>query len=247
MSRIRLDQYLLERGLIGGMDDAFIVVTEGRVFVNGQKAVSPSQRVGADDVVEVRGPREFVGRGAYKLAGALEAFGIDVAGCACADIGAATGGFTEVLLRRGARRVYAIDTARGKLDPKLRNDARVVVMEGTNALALASLPEPFDFISIDVSLTSLRVILPGARTWLAERGSVVALLKPQYEADPKDLRHGVVRDDAVRAKIIADFRAWLGRSGWTERGMIESPIRGSAGNTEYLFWLRAQGRGVGRE
>lgn len=237
---MRLDQYLLDRGLISGLDEAFVVVTEGRVFVNGQKAVSPAQPVRPEDAVEMRGQREFVGRGAYKLAGALDAFGIEVTGFACADIGAATGGFTEVLLRRGARKVYAIDTARGKLDPKLRNDSRVIVMEGTNALALSSLPEPVNLISIDVSLTSLRVVLPGVRSWLAEKGGVVVLLKPQYEADPKDLRHGIVRDDVVRAKIVADFRVWLGRNGWRERGMMESPIRGNEGNVEYLFHLMPQ-------
>jgi len=234
---MRLDQYLRDRGLIKGLDEAFIVVTEGRVFVNGQKAVSPAQAVRPEDLVEMRGEREFVGRGAYKLEGALRAFAIDVAGFVCADVGAATGGFTEVLLRRGARKVYAIDTARGKLDPRIRNEPRVIVMEGMNALALPSLPEPVDLIAIDVSLTSLRVVLPGVGPWLSGKGSVVALLKPQYEADPKDLRHGIVRDDAARARIAADFRAWLGRNGWAERGMIESPIRGSGGNVEYLFYL----------
>jgi len=234
---MRLDQYLEDRGLVRGVAEAFIVVTEGRVFVNGQKAVSPSQRVGSEDVIEMRGGREFVGRGAYKLEGALLSFAIDVAGSVCADIGAATGGFTEVLLKRGARKVYAIDTARGKLDPKIRNEPRVIVMEGTNALSLASLSEPVDLISIDVSLTSLRVILPGLRSWLAEKGNVVALLKPQYEAGSKDLRHGIVCDDQTRARIVADFRAWLGRNGWMERGMIESPIRGGEGNVEYLFHL----------
>lgn len=237
MKRTRLDEVLVAKEMIANVADAFVIVTEGRVFVNGQKAVSPAQMVSERDSVILHGGREFVGRGAYKLAGALDAFGIDVVGFVCADVGAATGGFTQVLLKRGAKKVYAIDTARGKLDPKIRNEARVIVMEGTNSLSLRTLPEPIDLISIDVSLTSLKVVLPGLRSWLSERGSVVALLKPQYEADPKDLRHGIVRDDATRAKIVLDFRTWLGNNGWKEGGMVESSIQGSEGNIEYLFHL----------
>ena len=130
------DEYLLRNGAVKNKEEAFVIVTEGRVFVNGQKAVSPAQLVKDDDRIEVRGGREFVGRGAYKLEAAIERFGIDVAGKICADIGAATGGFTEVLLKRGAKKIYAIDAGRGKLDLKLREDPRVVVMEGVNVLAL---------------------------------------------------------------------------------------------------------------
>jgi 23S rRNA (cytidine1920-2'-O)/16S rRNA (cytidine1409-2'-O)-methyltransferase len=239
MKTRRLDEILIERGDVETREAAFIVVTEGRVFVDGQKAISPAQPVTEIMRVEVRKGREFVGRGALKLDAAIREFKMDVTGFVCADVGAATGGFTEVLLKHGAEKVYAIDTARGKLDPKIREDARVVVMEDENALRIGRLPEPIDLVVIDVSLTSLRVVLPVIRGWLKDDGSVVALLKPQYEAEAKDLHHGIVQTDAIRARIMSEFRVWLTQERWEERGMILSPIRGSEGNTEFLFWLRA--------
>lgn len=236
MKRERLEQVLMQRGDARDKPDAFVIVTEGRVFVNGQKAVSPAQMVGSRDRVEVRAGREFVGRGAYKLEGALSYFGISVEGKTAADIGAATGGFTEVLLKRGAKKVYAIDTARGKLDTKLREDELVVVMEGANVLSTEK-PEVMDIIVIDVSLTSIRIVLPVIRSWLAPQGIVVALFKPQYEANAKDLRHGIIEDEAVRENLVRDFRVWLEVHGFKEKGMMQSPIRGSEGNIEYLFLI----------
>lgn len=282
MAAKRLDEVLIGRGDVGDEIDAFIAVTEGRVLVNGQKAISPSQPVGEEDRIEVKPVREFVGRGAEKLNAALATFGIDVAGKTCADAGAATGGFSEVLLKRGARRVYAIDAGRGKLDPKLRADPRVVVMEGVNVLALGATslsqharsgqrrnfaqrrvqhprprsgdhaPAPRDgfetevfpsafggkieLVTIDVSLTSLRRVLPVVRGWLADAGSIVALFKPQYEVEDKRLlRHGVLEDAGARERTLEDFRRWLAQSGWRELGFMESPIRGAEGNVEYLF------------
>lgn len=284
MKSQRLDEFLLAKGLAADKQGAFVIVTEGRVFVNGQKAVSPGQPVGDRDAIEVRPGREFVGRGALKLKAALDAWAIDVRGRVCADIGAATGGFTEVLLKYGAAKVYAIDAGRGKLDLKLREDPRVVVMEEKSVLALgdafgkrlqaparpaalakaprssrrgrdtmparrlersqshppiASGGEEIDVVTIDVSFTPLHFVLPKIRAWLSERGSVVALFKPQYEIkDTSLLEHGIVEDPSVRAEAVRDFRLWLGQNGWRELGMIESPIRGSAGNVEYLFHLR---------
>lgn len=216
------------------------MVTEGRVFVNGQKAISPAQLVSADDAIEVRPEREYVGRGAYKLDAALEAFGVQVSGKVCADVGASIGGFTEVLLKRGAKKVYAIDVGRGKLDVKLRDDPRVVVMEGVNALSLPLLPEAVGIIAVDVSFTSLARLLPNIRPWLSEEGSVVALFKPQYEADASLLRHGIVEDEKVRQNLLSSFRDWLREEGWRERSMIVSPIRGAEGNVEYLFFLEVE-------
>lgn len=261
--------------------DAFILVTEGRVLVNGQKAVSPSQVVDPDAKIELVPEREFVGRGAYKLEAALREFGVDVSGAVCADVGAATGGFTEVLLKRGAAKVYAIDVGRGKLDLKLREDPRVVVMEGVNVLALGDafgerLPAParpaalakaprssrfqrdtmparrferpqrhllraIDIISIDVSFTSLRLVLPVVRRWLTEQGKVIALFKPQYEIEDKSLlKHGVLQDEKVRLDLVERFRVWLAENGWQELGFMSPPIRGSEGNVEYLFYLRSE-------
>ncbi|MBI4225034.1 MAG: TlyA family RNA methyltransferase [Candidatus Sungbacteria bacterium] len=239
MKRVRLDEFLIEHGHVADKRSAFIVVTEGRVLVNGQKAISPAQFVISEDRVVVRAGNGFVGRGALKLDAALEKFGIDVAGKICADIGAATGGFTEVLLRRGARKVYAIDTAFGKLVPKIREDNRVVVMERTDVRDLDKLPEAADIVTIDVSLIPLENILPAVRRLMTTNGSVVALVKPQYETrDQTVLRHGIVRDDAAREHILKNLLSWAGENGWKIADQMESPIRGGKGNTEYLIWLK---------
>lgn len=240
MAKLRLGEVLQTRGLVSDSHEAFVIVTEGRVYVNGQKAVSPAQPVGEGDRIEVRPGREFVGRGALKLESALREFDIPVAGAVCADVGAATGGFTEVLLKWGAAKVYAIDAGRGKLDLKLREDPRVVVMEEINVLAMPPLPESVNLITVDVSFTSLTLVLPKIRPWLSEQGSVIALFKPQYEVEDKSLlKHGILRDNAVRAALIGKFRAWLAEHGWRELRFMESPIRGSEGNVEYLFHLQS--------
>lgn len=238
MKKRRLDEILLKSGKAKDKQEAFVIVTEGRVTIDGQKAVTPAQMVAEGAAVAVRERAPYVGRGAYKLAAALDAFPVEIAGKICADIGAATGGFTQVLLERGAAKVYAIDTARGKIALKLREDPRVEVMEGTDARDLASLPEPVDLAVIDVSLISLRDILSAARRLLAPRGAVVALFKPQYETrDPALLRHGIIRDAKSREDLFTDFRGWLIAHGWGIMDWMESPIRGAKGNAEYLFLL----------
>lgn len=239
MPKQRLDERLLETEAARDACDAFVIVTEGRVFVNGQKAIAPGQLISDTDAVEVHKPREYVGRGAYKLEAALERFSVKVTGKICTDIGAATGGFTEVLLKHGAKKVYAIDAGRGKLDLKLRQDLRVITLEETNALTMPPPAEAIDAVTIDVSFTSLRLILPKIVAWLSEKGSVIALFKPQYEIkDKSKLRHGIVEDADVREEAIRDFRSWLRENGWLELGFMESPIRGGEGNVEYLFHLQ---------
>lgn len=239
MKRQRLDEFLIQHGYVADKQSAFIVVTEGRVFVNGQKAISPSQSVGSEDRIAVRNlDNAYVGRGAIKLEAALERFGVDAAGKICADIGAATGGFTEVLLRRGAKRVYAIDTAAGKLVPKIREDARVVVMERVDVRGLERLPQAINLATIDVSLIPLEQILAAVARLLAPQGFVVALLKPQYETrDQTLLRHGIVRDDTAREHILKNFLAWAWEHGWRVADYMKSPIKGSKGNIEYLILL----------
>lgn len=241
--KLRLDTRLTNAGYVGNSKAAFVLVTEGRVFVNGQKAVSPGQMVGEDDEVEVRGGKEFVGRGAYKLEAAIEKFGVDVRMKVCADVGAATGGFSEVLLKHGAKKVYAIDVGRGKLDIKLREDPRVAVREGVNVLNLGKSDfhnfHNIDIVAVDLSFTSLRLVLPIVQRWLSKGGRVVALFKPQYEiADKSLLKHGIVHDEAARQRAVEYFRTWLRANGWSEFGFMESPIRGSEGNIEYLFYLK---------
>jgi 23S rRNA (cytidine1920-2'-O)/16S rRNA (cytidine1409-2'-O)-methyltransferase len=189
----------------------------------------------------------YVSRGGYKLAGALDAFGIDPAGWVCADVGACTGGFSDVLLQRGAARVYAIDVGQGQLDWKLRQDPRVMVMERTNARYVESLPEPIDLAVIDVSFISLRLILPAVRGWLggaAGRADVVALVKPQFEAGPEAVgKGGIVRDPAVRRRVLDEVLGWAAGNGWFVAGLVRSSLVGAEGNVEYLTWLRREDDG----
>lgn len=241
MKKQRLDDYLIEHKFARDKDEAFVTVTEGRVFVEGQKAVSPAQMFLPNAKIEVRPERQYVGRGAYKLVGALDVFDIKVEDMICADIGAATGGFTQVLLTRGAAKVYAIDTAKGKLAFKLRDDPRVVVMEETDVRHLEQLPELADIVTIDVSLITLRDILPHVLRLIKPDGSAAVLFKPQYEArDSAMLRHGIIKDDATRVQLFNDFVAWLPAHKWRVVKWIESPIRGSKGNVEYLLHLKPQ-------
>ena len=234
----RLGDVLIEKGFAKNKNDAFVIVTEGAVRVDGRKAVSPAEMIEAGTEITVRAGNGYVGRGAYKLESALQNFSVPVEGKVCADIGAATGGFTEVLLRRGARKVYAIDTARGKLAYKIRSDPRVIVMERSDVRAIEALAEKIDLAVMDVSLISLRDILPSAARLLRADGEAVALFKPQYEArDPALLSHGIVKNTEEREKLVADFRAWTHTHSWRIMGEMESPIRGTRGNTEYLFYL----------
>jgi 23S rRNA (cytidine1920-2'-O)/16S rRNA (cytidine1409-2'-O)-methyltransferase len=186
--------------------------------------------------------RARVGRGAFKLEAALDAFALQVDGWVCADVGASTGGFTEVLLERGARRVYAIDVGYGQLAWRLRQDSRVVVMERTNARTLASLPEAVRLAVVDVSFISLRLILPAVRRWLARDGEAVALAKPQFEAGRGTVgRGGVIRDQALRRSVLDALAAELTAEGWERVAAIDSPIAGASGNLEQLWHLRLPG------
>lgn len=237
--KIRLEEILIDGGFVVDKRGAFIIVTEGKVFVDGAKMVSPAQIVKPDAKIEVRGGLQYVGRGALKLEGALEKFKIDVFGKICADIGSATGGFTEVLLLRGAKNVYAIDTAKGKLAPKIREDPRVIVMEGTDVRDLPELQEKIDIAVIDISLILLEGILPSVKRFLKKEGEVIALFKPQYQTrDPKLLRHGIIKDDATREELLKNFAVWAKDNGWDIIGQIESPIKGGEGNTEFLLHIQ---------
>lgn len=239
MVKKRLDDILVAKKIVSGRREAFVKVTEGLIFVDGQKAVSPAQLVATDAKIEVRAGPEYVGRGALKLEAALEKFNVDVSGKICADIGAATGGFTEVLLKHGAKKVYAIDTAHGKLALKIREDTRAVVMEETDVRDIGKLPEAVGCVTIDISLISLRNILPHAGRFLRPKGDIVALFKPQYETrDPKILKHGIVTNDADRCRLLKEFISWASSAGWKIIDWIASPIKGNKGNIEYLLWLR---------
>jgi 23S rRNA (cytidine1920-2'-O)/16S rRNA (cytidine1409-2'-O)-methyltransferase len=243
--RIRLDQLLVERGLAESRSRAQALVLAGAVRVGDGDAARGDRKPGdllAPDVpISVAQPDPFVSRGGHKLSAALDAFEIDPAGRVALDVGASTGGFTDVLLQRGATRVYALDVGRGQLAEALRRDPRVISMERTNArtLTAASLPEPIAIATIDVSFISLAVVLGPVASTLGPGGDVVALVKPQFEAGRGRTDHGVVRDPAIHREILERTVDAAAAVGLGTRAVIASPITGPAGNREFLVHLAA--------
>jgi 23S rRNA (cytidine1920-2'-O)/16S rRNA (cytidine1409-2'-O)-methyltransferase len=239
MKKKRLDEILLERGLVKDKKDAFIQVTEGFVIVEEQKAIAPSQIFPHDIPIRIRKRKQYVGRGALKLEAALGRFHVDIKDKICLDIGACTGGFTEVLLNHGAKLVYAIDTAFGKLDLKIRQNQKVSVMEKTDIRSVTGLPRTPQIATIDVSLIPLKEILPHAHRLISEQGEVIALLKPQYETrNPRILHHGVIRDTEARQEVLENSIETAKNLVWEVIDYMKSPIKGGQGNVEYLLYLR---------
>jgi 23S rRNA (cytidine1920-2'-O)/16S rRNA (cytidine1409-2'-O)-methyltransferase len=244
----RLDLLLVERRLAESRTQAQRLIRAGLVRVAGQVADKPGTRVATKAEITVQARPRFVGRGGEKLEAALTHFGLDVAGVVAADVGASTGGFTDCLLQHGARRVYAIDVGYGQFSWRLRNDPRVVVMERTNARYLESLPESVGLVTADVSFISLRLILPPALGWLDPDGQVVALIKPQFEAGRREVgKGGVVRDPEVHRAVLARIVAAAAELGLGLRGLMASPLRGPAGNVEFLGWWRLGPEELGAE
>jgi len=241
-SRVRIDQLLVERGLADSRARAQALVMAGLVRVAGVAVDKPGRSCAPDAEIEVTAPEHpWVSRGGIKLAAALDAFGLSIAGCRCLDVGASTGGFTHVLLERGAASVVALDVGHGQLDWRLRNDPRVVVMEGVNARTLApgDLAGAFDVITVDVSFISLRMVLPALLPFLAADGALVALVKPQFEVGKGRVgRGGVVRDAALREETIRDVLTAAEGLGLSCAGRLASPAPGPAGNVEELVLLR---------
>lgn len=236
----RIDQLLVARGLTESRSMAQRLVMAGRVRAAGELVHKPSAKVPADVVLEVEGSPRFVSRGGEKLESALEAFQIDVSKSVCADIGASTGGFTDCLLQRGARRVYAIDVGKGQLHWKLRQDERVVTLESTNARYLERLPESVSLITIDVSFISIKLLLGQATKWLDSEGQLVVLVKPQFEAGRDQIKKGgVVRDPSIHREVLLSSLKSAEQFGLFAHGLIRSPIRGPKGNQEFLLWLRS--------
>jgi len=254
MGKRRLDMLLLERGLADSREKAKAVVMAGAVLVDERRALKPGTLVDDSASLRLVASSRYVGRGGEKLEHALRTFALDVAGAVAADIGASTGGFTDCLLQHGAAPVYAIDVGRGQLDYRLRNDSRVVVMEGVNARYLEGLPEPVDLVTADVSFISLRLVLPAVRRLLRSEGkarlkpglrrggaaaSIVALFKPQFEAKKEEVgKGGVVRDPLLHATLIGRFAAWCVGNGFRILDLTASPLLGPAGNREFFFWLK---------
>lgn len=239
--KVRLDLLVHERGLASSRAQAQLLIREGRVRLNGEACDQPGRAVDPESLVELTGKLRFVSRGGEKLEAALQMFPVIVKGKTCADVGSSTGGFTDCLLQHEAGRVYAIDVGRGILDWKLRNDSRVVVLEGVNARYLKSLPELIGLATADASFISLRLLLPAMVGWLDAQGEIVVLVKPQFEAGRREVgRGGVVRDPQVHRRAIAEVARAAGSLGLIAHGLLLSPRVGPAGNREFLLWLRRE-------
>ena len=241
-NKTRLDVLLTERGLLDSRQKAQATIMSGIVFVNGQRVDKVGTAVSNDALIEIRGTTlPYVSRGGLKLEKAMQTFPLTLTGKICADIGASTGGFTDCMLQNGAKKVYAVDVGYGQLDWKLRNDARVVCMERTNARYLTheEIPEELDFASVDVSFISLKLIFPAMYGLLREGGEIACLIKPQFEAGREKVgKKGVVRDPAVHLEVLEHFLIHAKENHFTVLGITYSPIRGPEGNIEYLGFLR---------
>jgi 23S rRNA (cytidine1920-2'-O)/16S rRNA (cytidine1409-2'-O)-methyltransferase len=243
--KARLDAIVAERaGVTRALARALIM--EGRVSVDGERAIKPGQSVRENANVEVVRPRRFVSRGGEKLDAALNAFRIDVRGMEALDVGASTGGFTDCLLQRGATHVTALDVGYGQIDLRLRNDARVRVMERTNFRLLPddAFPGGFDLITIDASFISLQMMLARAASYLRPSGAIVALIKPQFEAGRANVRRGVVRDPGVHRRVVGGVVTFAQTLGLVATGLVASPLRGPSGNREFFIALRREGAAI---
>lgn len=237
MAKVRADVLVVERGLAESRERAQVLIMAGKVRVGTTVLVKASTMLDQAAAIELLESERYVSRGGYKLEGALDQFAIDLGGLRCLDLGASTGGFTDCMLQRGAASVLAVDVGRAQLHMKLRNDARVTLLDGTNARALPELP-PIDFFVADLSFISLRKVLPSVASRVAPATQGVVLFKPQFEAGRESVpRNGVIKDVDLRQALLDGFLEWLAVEGWQAKGVIESPIRGGDGNVEYLVHL----------
>ena len=236
----RIDTELVQRSLAKSRTAAQSFIKDGIVYVNGSKVQKPSFEVTDTDEITVKGDLpKYVGRGGIKLEKAITDFNIKLDGCTCIDAGASTGGFTDCMLQNGAALIYAVDVGSSQLDEKLRADKRVISLENLDIRkASDKIPEKADFITIDVSFISLRLVLPAVKKLLKANGSIVALIKPQFEVGKSGLgKHGVVKDETLRQQAVDEIKLFAVGSGFTVNGVITSPITGGEGNIEYLIHL----------
>jgi 23S rRNA (cytidine1920-2'-O)/16S rRNA (cytidine1409-2'-O)-methyltransferase len=241
----RLDLALVERGLVESRERARAQIMAGDVRVNDQVVRRPAIAIRQTDQISLAQPPPYVSRGGFKLAEALDSFRLDVRDLTAVDVGASTGGFTDVLLQRGCRRVYAVDVGHGQLAWRLRADPRVVVLDRTNVRFLAALPESVDAAVVDVSFISLSLVLPVVLRLLTDEGWIVALVKPQFEAGRGQVgKGGVVREPAIHREVLENVLGFATALGLTVGGCASSPILGPAGNREFLVWLRRTGDGI---
>lgn len=236
-SRLRADRLLVERGLFDSRAKAQAAIAAGRVTADDALVRKASEEIAIDAHLSAAPAHPYVSRGGVKLAAALDHFAFDPKGRVCLDAGASTGGFSQVLLERGAKRVYAVDVGRGQLHESLRRQAEIVSLEETDIRALTSsrLEARPDLLTIDVSFVSLKAVLPAATALLARPAQLVALIKPQFEAGREHLKKGIVREPAVHAAVCEDIAAVVASLGWRVIGIIPSPIAGGDGNAEFLL------------
>ena len=238
VAKIRLDILLTEKEFVESRSKAQALIMAGKVFVDGQVVSKVGTQISPQAVITIEDDLPYVSRGGVKLAAALDAFKVDPTDFICADVGASTGGFTDVLLQRGAARVYAIDVGYGQLAWKLRQDDRVIVMERINARYLETLPQAIDLVTIDASFISLKLILSAVVKWLTIPARGIALIKPQFEAGKAQVgKGGVVRDRNIHRQVLENVIAAAIQSQFTFLGLIPSPITGPAGNYEFLIHL----------
>jgi 23S rRNA (cytidine1920-2'-O)/16S rRNA (cytidine1409-2'-O)-methyltransferase len=237
-SKQRLDEALVDRGFAENRSRAKALIMAGDVLVAGQPVLQAGANVRESDAIELKAKPRFVSRGGEKLDHALETFQLRVEDQICADIGASTGGFVDCLLQRGAKRVYAIDVGYGQLDDRLRNDARVINMERTNARYLDALPEPIDLVTVDASFISLALLFPAANRVMAPNGICLPLIKPQFEAGRADIgKGGVVKSAAVHRRVLENVVAAAAIHGMKLKGLTKSPLKGPAGNIEFIGYF----------
>jgi 23S rRNA (cytidine1920-2'-O)/16S rRNA (cytidine1409-2'-O)-methyltransferase len=237
MTRKRADVTLVERGFFASRARAQEAIAAGLVQANGLPVRKASDMVPEGAEIAAEAPHPYVSRGGVKLAAALDAFAIDPRDTTCLDVGSSTGGFTDVLLQRGAAHVYAVDVGHDQLHPKIAGDARVTSLEGTDARSLspALVPEPIDLMVSDVSFISLKLVLPAAIALLKPKASMAVLVKPQFEAGRDHVRKGIVRDATVHRAVCEDMEAFIVSLGFTMLGIVPSPIEGGDGNREFLL------------
>jgi len=241
ISRRRADLLLVERGLFESRAKAQAAIAAGRVTADDKPVRKASDEIPLDAALHAEAAHPWVSRGGVKLAAALDHFNFDLARHVCLDVGASTGGFTQVLLARGARRVYAVEVGRAQLHPSLRNEPRVMLFEQIDIRELdpGRLPEPPDFVTIDVSFISLKLVLAPSVALLRAPARMIALIKPQFEAGRRHLKKGIVRDSQVHAAVCEDIAGFVAALGWTVAGVIPSPIAGGDGNREFLLGASA--------
>ncbi|NLE08797.1 MAG: TlyA family RNA methyltransferase [Dehalococcoidales bacterium] len=239
MGKKRIDTLLVDRGLVESRAKAQAIIMAGSVRVNDKPVQKAGTPVDDNADITVAGAPAFVGRGGLKLDHALDSFGIDVTGSIAIDVGASTGGFTDCLLQRGASKVYAIDVGYNQLDYRLRKDKRVVVMEKVNARYPVDLDDTVNIIVIDVSFISVEKILPSVVKHLDRNGNIVVLVKPQFEAEKKEVgKGGIIKNPQIHALVLARFIKWVTENGFRLKNLTNSPVEGASGNREFLVYLQ---------